>query len=177
MIVSSINCCHCFCTQYKRYEPAVPVMTAFYASTSSKQHTDTVVSSVSHLCWYQNHKTAVQSAHQLFHTNSAVAFCWATVSVSSICLHRVSAHLPTVFINNLHGRHLDSCLSHQFGMHRAFQGIHRSREPGCDKRRVKWYIDLYHYSSHGGCCHNQYVGSLRLSSNTYLVWQPVKIGD
>ena len=40
---------------------------------------------------------------------------------------------------------LNSRMSQYTGIHGAFQGIHGSREPGCDKHRVLnlWYIDKY----------------------------------
>ena len=61
IIFSSIKRCHSFCI---RYEPAVPVMTP----QLTHMHAGTVVSLVLHLCRYKHHKTAVQSADQLFHT-------------------------------------------------------------------------------------------------------------
>ena len=54
-----------------------------------------------------------------------------------------------------------SCKSHTWacqytGIYRVFQGVHRSREPGCDKRGVNdTYIDTYHYSACGERCHDQ----------------------
>ena len=47
--------------------------------------------------------------------------------------------------------------AHQYtGIHGAFQGVHRSWEPGCDKYGVyKWCIVKYQYSTCRGCYHDQ----------------------
>ena len=117
-------------------------------STSNNWHTGIVVSSVSCLCWYEHHKTAVQSAYWSFPQR-----WWQVVRplqlhclVGSILLYHVSAHLPIpVFVNNLHSRqqvHVVSvfavdnlvCESHQYTrIHKAFEGVRGSQEQACDK--------------------------------------------
>ena len=70
----------------------------------------------------------------------------STVSVGSILLYHVSAHLPIpVFVNNLHSRqqvHVVSvfavdnlvCESHQYTrIHKAFEGVRGSQEQACDR--------------------------------------------
>ena len=46
-------------------------------------------------------------------------------------------------------------IAHQYaGIHGPLWGIHQSKEPGCDNRRVNDTFK-YDYSTCGGCCHDQ----------------------
>ena len=139
-----------------RCEPTVPVMSLHCTA----QHSGTAVSSMSCLCWLWTSQNTSTVSH-FTQTHWSVSHMRdgklpgqhsSTVSVGSICLYHVSAHSLTCLRqqsswqttsrsgpccsgvvtddNRTHG-------PHQYTrMHRAFQGVHRFREPGCNKHRA-----------------------------------------
>ena len=135
-IVRSINCCHSLCIPY---EPAVPVMTLHFMvqhPTTNTQALSVAPISISKL---QNSHTV--SLLIFSHRHGVIFLCHYNTAVSvGIRLHRMSALLLPVFIDNLYGRqqtapcfvHLDSCLSLisiYTRIPRTFHHVHGSQEP------------------------------------------------
>ena len=110
-------------------------------------------SSVSHLCWHEHHNTVVlYKAHRLFLIHTGMLASSAAGKLQLHCLSRLNLFIPGVYTftylsssiifmadmsSSSHPCCSFECMwTHQYtGIHRAFQGVHGSREPGCAKHR------------------------------------------
>ena len=138
------------------------------------------ISSVSCLCWYERHKTALQSAHQLFliHTGLGVlASCKAatvssTVSVGWIHLYHVSKAFTymSLLIEITADASSSSCPCCSVELDivvttlvsmsiywntQSMSGHTRILGTRVRQMQGKWYIHKYHYSVRRSHCHDQ----------------------
>ena len=117
------------------------------------------------LCWYERHKTAVQQGSLVVFDPHRCHGWQIARQLQLHCLSRLNPFIPCVCVFTYLSSRLSSrqtwvapvflavqssacsCKSRTWTrqytrIHGAFQGIHGSREPGCNKRRVN---DTFHY--------------------------------